>query len=399
LPRILFFAEAASLAHVARPLQLASSLGAEWEVSFACADGFDVCFEGLDQARIPLSSLNPKTFLNRLAKGKVLYSQSELAGYIAEDLSLIRRLKPDLVVGDFRLSLSVSARISSTPYVAITNAHWSPWADIGPFPLPDIRLTEILGPRLARPLFRLGLPFAFRMHAAPLNALRKKHGLKPLRDLRWVYTDSDLTLYADTPRLVPTRDLPGHHRYIGPILWSPAIPQPSWWEDLPDQPIAYVTLGSTGRADLLPMVLDSLEAAGFVTLVATAGRADIEAVPGRRFVADYLPGELAAERAALVVCNGGSATVYQALSRGRAVLGICSNMDQFLTMRCVEQAGAGLGLRASTTGSERLGAAVHALRDETGYRCAAASIQQDFLAHPSGPMFARAAGALLGLGK
>ena len=48
----------------------------------------------------------------------------------------------------------------------------------------------------------------------------------------------------------------------------------------------------------------------------------------------------------MVICNGGSATVYQALAESRApVLGIPSNMDQHLTMQCVEGAEAGLSLR------------------------------------------------------
>ena len=79
---------------------------------------------------------------------------------------------------------------------------------------------------------------------------------------------------------------------------------------------------------------------------ATAGTAEIFSMPANARVARYLPGDVAARRARLVVCNGGSPTSQQALAAGVPVLGIASNLDQFLNMNGVEQAGAGALLRA-----------------------------------------------------
>src|SRR6185437_13111769 len=47
-----------------------------------------------------------------------------------------------------------------------------------------------------------------------------------------------------------------------------------------------------------------------------------------------------------VICNGGSPTCYQALSAGVPVIGIASNLDQFLNMLAIERLGAGVMLRA-----------------------------------------------------
>jgi UDP:flavonoid glycosyltransferase YjiC (YdhE family) len=390
MPKILFFAEAVSLAHVARPVQLASTLGPSWEVHFACADEYGICFEHTEWKREHVYSIPPEVFLGRLARGSPLYAEDELNGYVIEDLSVIRKIEPDIIVGDFRLSLSVAARIAQLPYVAICNAHWSRWANIGRFPLPDIRLTMMLGPGFSSRLFQLGRPIAFRMHAAPLNAVRKRYRLPPLPDLRSVYTDSDMTLYVDVPSLVPMHYLPPPHRYIGPVLWSPKTVEPSWWGELPCERIAYVTMGSTGNVELLPVLLEVLEDAGYVTLVATAGRTETVARPGKRFAAMFLPGEAAADRAEIVICNGGSATVYQALSRGKPVLGICSNMDQFLTMNCVERAGAGLTVRASTANSRLLANSIARLKAENGFSLSARKIQEEFINYPSRILFPEA---------
>ena len=51
---------------------------------------------------------------------------------MADDLELIRRIEPDVVVGDFRLSLAVSAPMAGVPYIALANAYWSPFAVLDP---------------------------------------------------------------------------------------------------------------------------------------------------------------------------------------------------------------------------------------------------------------------------
>jgi UDP:flavonoid glycosyltransferase YjiC (YdhE family) len=68
--------------------------------------------------------------------------------------------------------------------------------------------------------------------------------------------------------------------------------------------------------------------------------------PLNTYIADYLPGLEAAARAKLVICNGGSLTCQQALAVGVPVLGIASNMDQFLNMEALTKAGLARMLRA-----------------------------------------------------
>ena len=47
---------------------------------------------------------------------------------------------------------------------------------------------------------------------------------------------------------MPTYDRPANHQYLGPVLWSPAVELPGWWDSLPtDRPIVYATLGTSGR--------------------------------------------------------------------------------------------------------------------------------------------------------
>jgi UDP:flavonoid glycosyltransferase YjiC (YdhE family) len=122
-------------------------------------------------------------------------------------------------------------------------------------------------------------------------------------------------------------------------------------------------------------------------MVATAGRQQLGQVPDNVYVADYLPGQEAARRADLVVCSGGSATAYQALSEGVPVLGIAANMDQYLTMNGICAAGAGRLLRAGQTDSRAVYKSVKDVLENEKYRHAARQIAQHFRQYDAATRF------------
>ena len=194
-----------------------------------------------------------------------------------------------------------------------------------------------------------------------------------------ILTHGDETLFADVPALVPIANLPGHQRYLGPVLWSPPVPLPAWWHQLdPRRPTIYLTLGSSGRVQRLPLVIEVAAELGYQVLVATAGRSAPGAVPRHVYVADLLPGHLAARRADLVVSNGGSTTGYQALAEGRPVLGLPFNLDQYLAMTAIGDAGAGVLLRAGALERGQLREALRLLIAEPSFASAAGGLRDEF---------------------
>lgn len=389
--KILFIAEAVTLAHVGRPLALAGSLDpAQYAVTFACAAGYDFCFRDSSMQRRAIHSIPSAQFLRALAAGQPVYDAATLAGYVEEDLRLLRELQPDVVVGDFRLSLSISARLAGVPYVALNNAYWSPYVRQR-YTVPSLPLTRFLPIALANALFNLVRPLAFASHTRPLNQVRRQYGLPSLGwDLNRVYTDADYTLYADVPQLFQAQGMPPHHAFIGPVLWSPPLPLPDWWAQLPaDRPLVYVTLGSSGQAALLPGVLQALADLPVTVLAATAGKVALAALPANAYAADFLPGEQAAARAALVLCNGGSPTSHQALVAGVPVLGLCGNLDQFLNMQGIEAVGAGARLRADRFDAAAVRQAVQALLATPRAAAAARQVAQDFARYDAFHLFSK----------
>ena len=388
-PVILLVAEAVTLAHFARIATLAKALDPDlYEIVVASDPRYLALERPFDCTFHPIRSVPSAEFAQALARGKPLYSVETLTQYVEDDLALLDRIKPDLVVGDFRLSLAVSAPLRHIPYAAVVNAYWSPYADIA-YPVPDLPMTRFLGVQLAQKLFDAVRPIAFALHARPLNRVRRKFGLPQLGpDLRNSYTWGDYTLYADIPEVAPTHNLPAHHRYLGPVLWSAKNPLPDWWNSLPeDKPVVFLTLGSSGQADLLPIALSGLSQLPVTVIVATAGKIALADVPTNAYITDYLPVDVVTQRSQILISNGGSLTIYQALTSGVPVIGICSNMDQLLNMNALERLGAGITLRAAGLTSAGLSEAATAMLDNLSYTQVASRFGQAIAQVDAGQRF------------
>lgn len=127
--RILLVAEAVTLAHVGRPLALAAALDpTRYELHLACAPGHEVFLRDSGLTHWTIHSISSAPFLAALAAGEAVYDLATLRRYVEQDLHLPGTVHPDLVLGDFRLSLSVSARGGAPAPMRPMNTARSKWA-------------------------------------------------------------------------------------------------------------------------------------------------------------------------------------------------------------------------------------------------------------------------------
>jgi UDP:flavonoid glycosyltransferase YjiC (YdhE family) len=111
--RVLFVSENITLAQVVRLVTLADALADDlYEVHFACGDFPDFIFKHRAWKRWPLWTVPAKKVFRSLESGGRLYSGGVLQRYVNADLEVIRQVKPDLIVGDLRWSLNVSAPVA-----------------------------------------------------------------------------------------------------------------------------------------------------------------------------------------------------------------------------------------------------------------------------------------------
>ncbi len=346
--RILFVGEGVTLAHIVRPLVLAKALDKEiYDVFFACDARFKkmVDNEGFNWQEI--STMPSEEFLKKLSTGDPLYTYERLKSNVADDLDLLSRIRPDLVIGDFRISLDISAPTLNIPYVCLVNVYWSPYSTLI-LPIPELPKVNIVYLTIAKLVFKLFSSVFLASHMQGFNRLRSEYRLPPINNIKKMYTDGTWTLYLDLPSLVPVYSLPANHQYLGPVCEMLSLPKPEWWGKWPNhKPIIYLSFGSSGDITLLDLFKSILKEMDVTVILTTSGRVKEEDFPENFYVTQYVDGLEVARIAQLFISNGGSGAIYQALTHGVPVLGLPSNMDQFFLMERIEKLGAGILIRPS----------------------------------------------------
>ena len=380
LKRILFVVENTTLSQVVRLLVLARALDPQrYEVHFACSEFDPIIFGRTSFQQWQLFTMDKKTFLSSAQKGKSFYTEKLLRRYVAADCQLINAVKPDIIIGDARFSLAVSAPVCQVPYAALINAYWSPFAVRDSFPLPDHFMVRLLGEKIAARYFPKALPAIFTRFARPFNRVRREFGLPAVGSLPEMLTWGNFTLHPDAAELIPLKNHPDTHIFLGPVLWSPDMATPSWWHEIDgSRPLIYVNMGSSGKVTLLPAILKGLSDLPVTILAATAGRYDAAGRDEHVHAGEFIPGDIAAKRSEMVICNGGAGTAYQALSEGAPVLGIPTNFDQYLAMTAIEKAGCGILLRSGSLTAEKVRQAVSRILGTSAYREAAQRMKNIF---------------------
>lgn len=394
--RILFVTENITLAQVVRLATLAQGLPREgYEVHFACSDFDPLVFEGTEFQRWPLFTIDKEAGFKALARGERLYDVKTLERYVADELRVLEQVKPDVVIGDFRLSLAVSAPLAKVHCASLINAYWSPYAVRETWPVPDHPIVRLVGVERAEKYFPQALPKVFGHFAAPLDSVRKRHGLPEFATLSQQLCFGDSVLYPDIAELCPLEAAPSSHHFLGAVDWSPRAALPAALASS-DLPLVYLTLGSSGDVAVLPTVLEGLDGLPLRCVLATAGRATPQRLPSNVLLADYLPGALVARQSCFVITNGGASTGYQALAAGVPVLGIPSNLDQYLAMQAITRAGAGICLRSGGLTKDQLRKAAVALLDAPAIKAGAQRLARHFATYDCHARFQNFLSNLLG---
>jgi UDP:flavonoid glycosyltransferase YjiC (YdhE family) len=211
------------------------------------------------------------------------------------------------------------------------------------------------------------MPIGLRYLARTLNKLRREHGLPKIRDLFHQMTWGDYVLFPDDPLLVPLKEQAPNETFLGPVLWSPQVPLPEYWDELGrDRPMVYATPGSSGGPSAVPTLIEALGSMDVDVVLSAAGYTVPKHPPPNVHVVNMIPGDLAARKAAVVVCNGGAGTGYQALAEGTPTVSTPFTADQVMAARFVRDAGAGVLLPDSSkvTAAEIRTAVERVMREE-----------------------------------
>ncbi len=375
------------LSHVSRPLEIAKALrelggyhivfageGAYMRLPREC--GFEVR---------PALTHNPDHVMRCSRSGRAnWWDYQTLAAHVEADLEVFTHEKPDLVLGDFRLSLSTSCEFAKIPLAVTLNAAWTDYYSAHVRAPEHLWITQALGRRLTTHLLPWIKNAILRLDSRPFRKYRVERGLAPRHNI-WDIWRGDLNLIVDTPNYGPTKNLPDSFQYIGPIVWEPNIVAPLWLEDLdPDRPTIYFTMGSTGYPHFFDLAIELFRNSDYQVVMTTADMTQFDNLPDNVYAVAYAPGSALMKKSDVVVCQGGNGTIYQALSHGVPIIGIPTMHDQEFNLDRVVALGAGIHLSERHFRLEHLEQAVKEILSNNSYR-EGAQQQQIVLKQFDGP--------------
>lgn len=373
--RILVIGDSMSLAHVGRAIVVAKRLVEEGaEVVFATGPAHQELarLEGFEAREV--FCVPPEYAHAAIRKGSHIFDLVTLKRYVNSDLALIRSVRPELIIGDMRLSLNISAELAGIEYWSILSGYLTRYYAAPQSPPRTFPATRLLGDRISRSIFPALKALILRYYAFNFGRYRRSLGLKPVKDIRDVIASPHRNLIADLPSFIPCENLPHHFRYIGPLIWEPDLPDPEWLSQIrTDMPTVYISMGSTGDATYFQQAVLTMHEAGWQVLTTTR-----EAVPSAPhiYTSPLARGSSLLQHSQLLICHGGSGTIYQAISEGVPVVGIATFHDQEINLERVCAQNWGMALDPLGWKSSDLLAAA-AATSGAEYRKSISSAQQE----------------------
>ena len=344
--RILIMPDGNWLSHTTRPLEIAKKLREMgMEVLFASdgeymklprKNGFEV---------LSTETIDPDRVLKCSRSGRAnWYDYDLIKACVKAELDVYEKVNPDLVLGDFRLTLSTSCEISKIPYASLLNAAWTDYYSVRIKAPEHLSIPRVLGKNITNLLVPYIKKFIITYDSRPYNKFRRQNGLRPRKTI-WDIWRGDLNLMVDIPEYGPTKNLPENFYYIGPIVWEPDLPPPEWLEKIdPDTFTIYFTMGSTGYPQFFEQAINIFGDTEYQCIMTTAGMVNLKNIPENFFVTDYAPGSMLMKKSDVVVCQGGNGTIYQAMQSGIPVIGIPTMHDQEFNLDRVTDLGFGIHL-------------------------------------------------------
>ena len=326
---ILFITDANFLSHLLRCIEIAKTLRNRGEkVIFAASGIYEnlLDYNGFDHYPVHTNDYHHTMKATRASMFRY-YNRERLKNCVDSEISVMKKVQPKVVVGDFRWTLRVSAEYCKVPYVAIINTIWTPYYAIFRSISEKMVLRKIFGRRFVEFIQPKGEKLMMYRRGRPFNKLRKKLGISPLSNLN-IEMYGQYNLLPDIPEICPTDNLPDNFEYIGPLFSKDeSLPVPET-PDLPSDPYIYISLGSTATAKMIKLVFDAFGNKK-IPVVMTTGKQKIDTeVPSNFYLFDYLSSKQALKNAFQIICHGGQGTLYQALSYGIPVIGIATHNDQ-----------------------------------------------------------------------
>lgn len=336
---LLLFSEGISYGHIARSLIFANWLKQlNYPIIVACTDASSSLFKTEGFETTSLNIANPKDIYQRLCQGIPMYTKEELLEYFEQDDSLIKHLKPRLIISEFRFTALQLAKKYGIPSVGLTDAtchpNFVPDKTVpDPFAKPSfipLKLLDFIAQKT--PIGELINKQATNNISISLREASKVYGLEQLDTFFDYASQGDICLICDHPDLIPIEPLRSGDTYTGAILWERHESLPPELSHLdPDRKTIYICPGTQESlpTDFLTSYIQRLLEQNLQVIV-SRGKRDFELKIDARslFVFDFINENKLLSQVDVMVYPGGAMSTYQALNCGVPLIALPAHANQ-----------------------------------------------------------------------
>lgn len=299
----------------------------------------------------------------------------------------IGNFQPDVLLTDLNLYAGPIAadacKLPCASYCAIVNTFVS--SDVPPYGMGVDWAAEGSWRRALWPVFGLAMKAVLWRYDRPINRVRRKYGLSPVRGGMLAHSPYLALVPTTDAYEYPRREVPAHMMYIGPVT-TPERGEVhddfdwTWLED--GRPTVYISMGTIVEgSDIFRNAMEAARGADWKMIMAIGREGDAKKytdAPPNVLVRNFVPQLALLKKVDAVVSHGGNNTVTETLLHGLPLVVIPNSADQPESAGRVKASGAGIRMRPRQATPRRLRKAIDAILKEASYREAAQRIQKSY---------------------
>ncbi|TVQ42661.1 MAG: hypothetical protein EA365_14820 [Gloeocapsa sp. DLM2.Bin57] len=356
--KALFFVEGISYGHIVRAFIISQWLRKlDINPLIVCPENYGSLFKKHCFEIENLTITPPGEIYQRLRQGDSMYLSENLLNYFAEDDSLIQKIKPDLIISEFRFTALQLAKKYQIPAVGITEATCHPAFINNLGTVPDslakpefipLWLLDFIA--LKTPIGKIINQKTIQTISQPYQQASTTYGVEILANFFEYASQGDICLISDHPDLIPLNHLRSGDIYTGALLWERDEALPTELSQLnPHQKIVYISLGTQDSlaTDFLTAYLNKLLAQDIQVILSLGKRNLTISSQPNLWVFDFINDSKLLPLVDLLVYPGGAMTTYQAIAKGVPLLALPSHANQHFYAEAIAQQKLGYCLRPS----------------------------------------------------
>lgn len=333
------------LSHYLRCLVLVDRYfsGDEYEIFFVNSKAYNKFIEEQGYRTFHCEQFDAGYVIERAEQFKFSWlNEKDIERVLTSQVSAIRSLKADIVIGDASPTLRMAAEITQCRYFSLINGYMTPYYSCGRELSARHPVYNYLK-ELPEPLYKMVTAFGERLSMKrihrPFSKIRKKYGLRKVTSYL-AELQGDLNMICDLPGLFPQKGLPANYAFTGPLIYHNSHTDNNWLKQLEQRkPVILLAMGSTGNWQKLNFFNEKQFA--WFTIIA-AGDTERVLYGSHIIRKDFVDLSAVLEISDLMICHGGNGTIYHALLKGVYMLCLTSHFEQEWNVHALERIGYGM---------------------------------------------------------